>query len=483
MIGSVVGSFRIESRIGAGGMGAVYLAEHRMIGRKAAIKVLLPQFSHNAELVSRFFNEARATALIKHPGLLDVQDFGFLPDGSAYLVMEYLEGESLSALLKRQDRLPLPLLAVLTRQIAAAVHAAHEKGIIHRDLKPDNIFLLPDPDLPAGIRVKVLDFGIAKLADAGASGVSHTRTGAVMGTPAYMSPEQSRGAGQVDRRSDVYALGCIMFEMACGRPPFVKEGVGELIAAQIYEPPPLPSSVEPSLSPGLETLILRTLAKEPADRPQSMDALRSELDQVVTGGSLPPSLTLAHGAGDVHRPRARHVGQWIGLGAGLLVVTGAVLLFVLDPLGQRAAPSRAPSRVAVDAAVVAARPVDAAAPALPARVVLRVESEPAGAEVYRASDGVLLGPTPYRQEQPASVGRAVFLLKLAGHRDARVELPADRSGSHRAVLVLLPTASAMAPAAMAPPVTARLRPSTPAEPEPRRRRRLNDGVADPFGDD
>jgi len=248
-------------------MGTVYLAQHMMIGRRAAIKVLLPELSHSQEALGRFFNEARATAMIKHPGLVDIFDFGYLPDGSAYIVMEYLEGESLSARLQREGRLPLSHLCVITHGIASAVGAAHQRGIVHRDLKPDNIFLVPESEQPMGIRVKILDFGIAKLAGLGSmEATSKTRTGAVMGTPLYMSPEQCRGAGQVDHRADIYSLGCIMYEMAIGRPPFVGEGVGEIIAAQIYEQPRPLRSFDPSLPPALEATVMRALQKQPEAR-------------------------------------------------------------------------------------------------------------------------------------------------------------------------------------------------------------------------
>ena len=181
-------------------MGVVYVAEHPLIGRKVAVKVLLPDYSRNQEVVSRFFNEARATALIKHPGLVDVLDFGYDADGNAYLVMEFLDGESLGGRLERESRLPAELLINVARQASAAVGAAHQQGIIHRDLKPDNLFLVPDAEL--GIRVKILDFGIAKLTlDDTPSEVLKTRTGAVMGTPLYMSPEQAGGAGKIDPRT------------------------------------------------------------------------------------------------------------------------------------------------------------------------------------------------------------------------------------------------------------------------------------------
>jgi len=289
MIGETVGNYRILSKLGAGGMGVVYLAEHQLIGRKAAIKVLLPEMSLNQEMVGRFFNEARSTASIKHIGLVDIFDFGHHTNGCAYIAMEFLEGESLAELLKREPRPPIELSCAVVRQVATAVGAAHGKGIVHRDLKPDNIFLVSDEEAATGMRAKVLDFGIAKLAG-DAHGGSKTRTGSLMGTPLYMSPEQCRGAGAVDWRSDIYSLGCILYEMVLGRPPFVREGMGEVMGAHMYETPPRPLELDPSLPPWLDGVIMRTLAKNPAERQQSMDELAQEL-----GGR--PAMQRRSGAG------------------------------------------------------------------------------------------------------------------------------------------------------------------------------------------
>src|SRR5262245_17634888 len=205
MIGAVLGSYRILARIGGGGMGNVYAAQHMTLGRRAAIKVILPELSRNQDMMARMFTEARAAALIDHPGLVNVYDFGQLPDGSAFLVMDLLEGETLAQRLDREHRLPVDIATSVTRQVAGAVGAAHAKGIIHRDLKPDNVFLVADVEIAIGFRAKVLDFGIAKLAGDPMRGSVRTQTGAIMGTPAYMSPEQCRGSGTVDSRSDIYS--------------------------------------------------------------------------------------------------------------------------------------------------------------------------------------------------------------------------------------------------------------------------------------
>jgi serine/threonine-protein kinase len=236
VIGGTLGTYTLQRELGRGGMGAVYVGAHSLLGRQAAIKVLLPELSRNQSLVQRFFNEARAATAIRHPGIVEIYDFGFASDGSAYIVMELLAGESLADRLRRQGRLSLATAIQIARQAATALGAAHRAGIVHRDLKPDNIFLVPDAETALGERVKLLDFGIAKLADAGDLG--RTGVGSVMGTPQYMAPEQCLGAAGLDHRADLYALGCVLHEMVAGVTPFTGDAVGTVLGAQIHLPPP-----------------------------------------------------------------------------------------------------------------------------------------------------------------------------------------------------------------------------------------------------
>ncbi|MCC6995667.1 MAG: serine/threonine protein kinase [Deltaproteobacteria bacterium] len=292
VIGEQLGSWKILREIGEGGMGVVYLAEHTLIGRKAAIKLLRAELSSSKDIVGRFFNEARATAAIKHSGLVDVLDFGHAPSGAAYIVMELLEGMALGHRLEDHGALPLDAALPIMRQIAAAVGAAHAKGIVHRDLKPDNVFLVND-DVAGGLRVKVLDFGIAKLMGESTKGMVKTQTGSTMGTPLYMSPEQCRGLGDIDRRADIYALGCIMFEMVTGRLPFDGEGPGDIMASHLKEPAPPPSSFAPGLPRLLDVLVLKMLAKKPAERPQTMEEVISLLDAAAGRRMTIPTLALA----------------------------------------------------------------------------------------------------------------------------------------------------------------------------------------------
>ncbi|HEX8108417.1 MAG TPA: protein kinase [Kofleriaceae bacterium] len=281
------------SKLGEGGMGVVYLAKHVTLGKKAAIKVLRPALSSNQDVVSRFFNEARAVTAVRNPGIVDVYDFGFLEDRTAYIIMEYLEGESLAARLRR-SRPAIPWTLTVVRAIARALQAAHEHGIVHRDLKPDNVFLVPDADLPGGERVKLLDFGIAKLAH-GVGDVSHTTTGTVMGTPTYMAPEQCRGAGAVDHRADLYSLGCVAYEMLCGQPPFVADGPGDVIARHLYFEPQPPRSRRAEIPPELEEIVVRLLKKEPRARYATAAELVRAIDDLsgASSSGVAPSKPLA----------------------------------------------------------------------------------------------------------------------------------------------------------------------------------------------
>jgi eukaryotic-like serine/threonine-protein kinase len=288
--GAHLGAYTIVRPLGAGGMGVVYLARHRHIGRDAAIKVLLPELTKNDDIVARFLTEARATAAIRHPGIVEILDCDIDSTGRAYIVMEYLRGESLANCLARARRSlsALPTVVSVGAQVASALSAAHERGIVHRDLKPDNLFLSTDGAARTPITIKILDFGIAKLVSSNNEGNQHkTRTGSMLGTPAYMSPEQARDASSIDDRADIYALGCILFEMVAGRPPFVRPGAGEVMIAHVIEAPPRLSSLVPEVEPSLESLVSQMLEKDPAARPQTMSEVQSRLESLVTGRPAP----------------------------------------------------------------------------------------------------------------------------------------------------------------------------------------------------
>jgi len=235
MIGRVVGGHRLIARLGAGGVGVVYRAEDTLLGRTTAVKMLHRELCTDQEVVQRFFNEARAESAMRHLGIVDIYAFGHHTDGAAFMVMEYLEGESLRERLSRLGVLSIPQAITIAGQVASALSAAHDHQIVHRDLKPDNVFLIADADMPGGERIKLLDFGIAKLA-ADETSAFRTRTGVIMGTPAYMAPEQCAGVTEIDRRADLYALGCTLYQMLCGRAPF-EGAAGEILAAQMRTRP------------------------------------------------------------------------------------------------------------------------------------------------------------------------------------------------------------------------------------------------------
>ncbi|MFO0572997.1 MAG: serine/threonine-protein kinase [Polyangia bacterium] len=278
---SMIGPYRVVRLLGEGGMGAVYEAVHEAIERRVALKVLHPEFARNAEFTARFFNEARAVNRVEHPGLVQISDYGQQSDGTAYIVMEFLRGESLSRRLQRAGgRLSTAEVVNISRQIADALCAAHAKDIVHRDLKPDNVMLVPEPHMPGGERTKLLDFGIAKVADGGDRPMVLTKTDQFMGTPLYMSPEQCEGAGRVDAKSDVYSLGVMLFEMLSGQLPFVADGPGKVLGMHILTPPPLLKDVAPEVPLPLCDLVQRLLIKNRDERP-SMREVVAELQALA----------------------------------------------------------------------------------------------------------------------------------------------------------------------------------------------------------
>ncbi|HWU86905.1 MAG TPA: serine/threonine-protein kinase, partial [Kofleriaceae bacterium] len=293
-VGTRAGKYELVQQLGAGGFGLVFQARDHELGRDCALKFLLPQHTGNAGHVQRFLQEARAAARIHHPGIVTVFECGQFPatgssvDGMVYIAMELLRGESLAARVGR-GALPAPAAIAITRQIAAAVGAAHQIGIIHRDLKPENIYLVPDPETVSGERVKILDFGIAKLGEAGPANV-HTGAYTILGSPRYMAPEQLRFTAGVDARADIYSLGVILFEMLCGERPFVDPNLVGLVAKhQTMEPPRLSTKVA-GLPDGLDELVARMLAKSSEERPQSMEVVQRVLERARgdAAGEAPP---------------------------------------------------------------------------------------------------------------------------------------------------------------------------------------------------
>jgi eukaryotic-like serine/threonine-protein kinase len=264
--GTTVAGYVVDGKLGEGGMSVVYAATHPLIHKRAAIKVLGKHDSVAA--IERFLQEARAVNQIGHPNIVDIFQFGVLPDGRHYLVMELLAGETLGALLTRRRPALDEALAILD-PVCRALEAAHAKGIVHRDLKPDNVFLVEVRDEPP--RVKLLDFGIAKLLHDDTR-LERTEIGDVIGTPRYLSPEQARAVDEIDHRADVYSLGVMAFYMVCGRLPFVDEDPEVLLGRHINDPPPAPASVWPDVPADLADLLVRMMAKRRDDRPSLVQA-------------------------------------------------------------------------------------------------------------------------------------------------------------------------------------------------------------------
>ena len=268
-----IGSYRVVERIGKGGMGTVYLGRHPAIGKRVAIKVLHPKKASEAESIMRFFHEAKVVNEIGHPNLVDVLDFGETPSGLHYLIMEYLQGRSLSALIDAAAPLPEDQISHIGRQLCSALSAAHEKKIIHRDLKPDNVFICQrgaDKSF-----VKLLDFGIAKLSDPQTFQLA-TAHGVVLGTPTHMAPEQALGQ-DITASVDVYAMGVILYQMATGELPFSDSNRLALAMKHARNLPPNPREKNPALSEAMTAVILRCLEKHKDQRFPSMQALSEAL--------------------------------------------------------------------------------------------------------------------------------------------------------------------------------------------------------------
>jgi serine/threonine protein kinase len=292
----VAGRYRVLRPLGEGGMGQVYLAEHEVIEKKIALKVLRPEFSRKEDIISRFQQEAISASRIKHPNVLEVFDFGRLESGEAFLAMEFLEGHDLSDELARAGVLDPSRALPIAMQICRALAAAHARGVVHRDMKPDNVFLQRTTD---GEIVKIVDFGIAQLRSTEEAAKSEprrrrlTKTGMIFGTPEYMAPEQA-GGRTADHRVDVYAVGVILYEMFSGAVPFTGDSFIAVLSAAVHEPPPLLTAVNPDLriSAEMQGVIMRALAKSPTDRFPSMNefmaAILATPEGIAFGRSIGP---------------------------------------------------------------------------------------------------------------------------------------------------------------------------------------------------
>ncbi len=430
LIGARVdGRYDVVSTLGEGGMGRIYEVRHAALGRPFAMKVLRPDLAQDEDLAARFIREARATASVKHPNVVQITDFGRLPDGVPFFVMELLVGHTLGEIIKAVALPPARAVRIL-RKVAGALSAAHAAGVVHRDLKPDNIFLVGgsrdptavDPSvrarslaqLSSGAEVRVVDFGAAKFV----GDTRLTRAGVVFGTPHYMSPEQA-GDQPVDGRADVYSLGVIMYEMFCGKVPFEAETYMGVLTQHMFSRPTRPSEV-----PGaarelgeLEDITMRCLAKRPEERFASMDDLIASLDQAAVpdgeaDADLGPRVSLTGGGVSRSRPpmplafepptlaeirrsidgpeasQARRRGRWLHV---LYAAAGGVLLLSLGAVGW--------SLFRHDPATAA--PVARPAPAIPAKDPVAVPLPPTPPVAPSSAPSVGEGaPVPTRPLPP-----------------------------------------------------------------------------------
>ena len=393
--GQLFGNYRLVRLIGEGGFGEVYLAQNPLIERRAAVKVLHTALAQNTELVRRFLNEARAASAIHHRNIIEVFDAGVTPEGAPYILMEFLEGMSLQKRLADKGRLSLPQALEVARQGGSALAAAHAAGIVHRDLKPENLFLVPDAGTSGGEQVKILDFGIAKIKSGnGTGGTLRTQTGMIMGSPAYMSPEQCKDSADVDLRSDIYSFATIIYETLAGRTPYLAASGTEMLILHLTGTPPPLRELVANVPANVEAAIMRGLARAREDRFDSIvsfvAALRGQagesaavLGRPALAEDLPvlaespvsglartiaakATTTLSRASGEIgaasdEAPLAvTRRRRWPYFAFGGVAVTGLALFLLARP-SHDARPTLSTPRIAaldeaVDSAVVPARP-------------------------------------------------------------------------------------------------------------------------------
>ncbi|MBI2896500.1 MAG: protein kinase [Deltaproteobacteria bacterium] len=398
LVGKVLaGRYRVLQRLGGGGMGSVYEGQHLLIGRRVAIKLLHAEHAARPESVRRFLNEARAAGMLGHPNILESTDMGTTEEGSPFLVLELLEGHDLQTEIEASGPLEIGRVVRIALQVTSALAAAHAKGIVHRDLKPENVFLTSAAGRPD--HVKVLDFGISKFS--GDLGVSAgTRTGAVFGSPHYMPPEQINDASKADARTDIYAVGVILYNALTGAVPFDAETIPALFIQIAMAPTPSVSAHRPDVPQGLAAAIERAMSKRPDDRFQTMEEVAAVLEPfagldgpvvvrasatvlpaiaTVSGASIatvPPTITMVAGASTAsHQPRAIRWGVWVGAGAVVALAAAAGgTLWVLHEAPQRTTATPA----AVPQGAKAAPGPGPAEPWAPAKVPSTTSPGPSG---------------------------------------------------------------------------------------------------------
>ncbi len=415
--------YRVLRVIGKGGMGIVYEAEHLVLGKRVAIKLMLEKYFEDSEAKTRFKREAIAASKIGNPHIIDVSDIGELPDGRLYVVMELLNGRPLSDVLASLGTMPPYRAISIMRQVLRAVGAAHAKGIIHRDLKPDNIFLAEGGE--QGDFIKLLDFGISKVLDPDEQ-IALTRlttTGVVMGTPLYMAPEQAMGHSAV-AAADIYACGVILYELLAGRTPFIGNTYAVLVAQLLTAPPEPLQNLRPGLPMSVVNAVHRALEKDPARRFASAEMFAASLpgdrtvSQIELAGTLDSGYAVARIPTGAHASHGkRHIGTWLAIGAALIlgVATAGVLIATQTGKESKPAPQatlETPPQIA-PIGLAASKPAQPPTPA-PDPVttgILKVSSQPTGAKVF--VDGKDKGIAPL--EITLATGKHDVRFELDGH--------------------------------------------------------------------
>ena len=433
--GIEVGGYVIEGKIGQGGMGVVYGAHHPRIGKRVAIKVLAPAYSANPRTVKRFEQEARLVNEIRHPNIVDVFQFGELPDGRSYFVMEWLDGEPLTARIDR-GQVPAPEMAALLDVVCDALEAAHEHGVVHRDLKSDNVFIVKTGKART---VKLLDFGLAKLeGKSDMAAVHRTRSGVLVGTPAYMAPEQARGKA-VDARTDIYALGVLAYKMLTGVMPFKADNAMDLIVMHLNAPPPAPNKLARDTPPELSRLVVRMMAKDPEERPSLAEIRKVFATYKGTRTDAAPA------------PRRKLTSVLVGMALFLagVIALGAIWLVqrgdtpAAVPGEQPAATpdvAAAPGATPTEATQAAAAADPAAGPALPAAASTQPPADPSSAAAE--AETIEFAPDPVARGSSGSDAQAPRRRRPdpEPEEETALPLPAIRPGS---LILVLETASSI----------------------------------------
>lgn len=479
--GATVGEYAVEHKLGEGAFGKVFKAIHPLIGKEVAIKVLGKKYSSDPQIVSRFIAEARAVNQIAHRNIIDIFSFGQLPDGRQYYIMEFIHGRPLDVILRERGRMSAAEAFPILRGVARALDAAHAKGIAHRDLKPANVFICEDSE--GTVFPKLLDFGIAKLLTTEMEAHHKTRTGAPIGTPYYMSPEQCR-AEAIDHRTDIYSFGVMIYEMLAGTVPFRSNSYVEILFKHMQQEPEPPSRWAPELAGEIDAAVLWMMAKNAADRPPTAGVAITRLEEAAraAGFSVPvgiisgerpafasgphaPSESLGfaktHPSGDrfaeammtatpasapMHPP-ALHAtlsnpsddrlpakvgksrGVMIGALAAAVLLAGLAALLVNSgaPVAPAAAPVVAP---VVEATAPVAAPV---VPVLPAEIKLTFQGSPEGAEIV-GPDGAILGKVPAVISLPRGENALELTIRAPGYKPLKQSFTPTADGVMAIVL-------------------------------------------------